>query len=94
MNIEQIKQQLSNHFGPEIFESKTPQEIQLLERTFTTLFGEPIFEVLVSSYKAGEITKDEVAKTVLHISRTHRDVIIADTQKFVNSIIEAKKSLD
>jgi hypothetical protein len=94
MNIDQIKQEIETHFGPTIFESKTQEEIQLLGRTFNTVFGEPVFDVLVTRFRAGEITKDEVAKTILHISRTHRDPIIADTKKFINSIIESKRSLD
>jgi hypothetical protein len=94
MNIDQLKQQIEIHFGPAVFESQTPEEILSLERTFNTLFGEPVFDVLVASWRAGEITKDEVAKAILHICRTHRDTIIADTKKFINSIKETKRSLD
>jgi hypothetical protein len=51
MNIDQINQQIEIHYGLPVFESKTPKEILSLERTFNTLFGEPVFDVLVASWR-------------------------------------------
>jgi hypothetical protein len=51
MNIDQIKQQIEIHYGLPVFESQTPEEIQWLERTFNTLFGKPVFDVLVASWR-------------------------------------------